>query len=174
MTNIFFSPALIHSFYGGRRTEERKIYYSFLWSFPPLVPDRGIQNKSLSITVFVFLPSRDLTLPAQDKREGGSRSCSQLTILLPIVAFLLCFLAEECCFLAFGVSQLLGIQNICGFKKIILEIASVLRPWGWKCQALPKWNTWQLSSASCVGRQTWGKRSQAPRVEGPPSILSQS
>lgn len=46
----------------------------------------------------------------------------------------------------------------------------MLRPWGWKCQVLPKWNIWQPSMALCDGRRTWGKRSQAPRVEGPPAI----
>lgn len=45
----------------------------------------------------------------------------------------------------------------------------MLRPWGWKCQVLPKWNTWQPSMARCDGRRTWGKRSHAPRVEGPPA-----
>lgn len=36
----------------------------------------------------------------------------------------------------------------------------MLRPWGWKCQVLPKWNTWQPSMALCDGRWNWGKRSQ--------------
>lgn len=47
----------------------------------------------------------------------------------------------------------------------------MLRSWGWKCQVLPKWNTWQPSMALCDGRWNWGKRSQVPRVEGPPAIF---
>lgn len=72
------------------------------------------------------------------------------------------------CFWGFSVAR--NSKYLWLFKKIILEIASVLRPWGWKCQVLPKRNTWQPSVALCDGRQTWGKRSQAPRVEGPPAI----
>lgn len=50
----------------------------------------------------------------------------------------------------------------------------MLRPWGWKCQVLPKWNTWQPSVALCDRRWTWGKRSQAPRAEGPQLFLGSS
>lgn len=48
------------------------------------------------------------------------------------------------------------------------------RPWSWKCQVLPKWNTWQPSVALCDRRWTWGKRSRAPRVEGPQLFVSHS
>lgn len=50
----------------------------------------------------------------------------------------------------------------------------MLRPRGWKCQVLPKWNSWQPSVALCDRRWSWGKRSQAPRAEGPQLFLSHS
>lgn len=67
-------------------------------------------------------------------------------------------------------SQLLGIQNICGFlKKLFWKLCQC---WGSGAgnAKLFKWNTWQLSMAQCDGRWTRGKRHQALGAEGTPAI----
>lgn len=122
--SICLSPVLIHGFHGGGKLEKRErkmpalLYVVFSTSTPG---ERFPKFISLTpVFVFFFLPF-PITLNYQQvlKEEEGTerRSSAQSTILLPTAAFPLPFLAEERCFLAFGVFQLLGIQNICGFLK---------------------------------------------------------
>lgn len=105
------------------RRETERCQHCFMWSFPLLLIEKWFQNlfpppQFLSLSFFVPFPIILNYQQVLKEEEGIERwSSVQCTILLPTAAFLLPFLAEECGFLAFGVFQLLGIQNICGFLK---------------------------------------------------------
>lgn len=121
INNICLSPVLIYGFYGRKKLKKREKKLQPLLSVIFSTPSPGERIPefiSPHPSFFSPLPWPCITSKFKEKEEGVERwSSSQSTILLPIAAFLLPFLAEECCFLAFGVSQLLGIQNICCFLK---------------------------------------------------------
>lgn len=126
-----------------------------------------------SFSSLSFSPLPSLALPASLKRrrrEQKDEAVLNLPFFSPLQPFLFPSWQKNAAFLPWGFLSCQEFKIFVAFKKIILDIASVLRPWGWKCQVLPKWNTWQPSMALCDGRLNWGKRSQVPRVEGPLAI----